>query len=131
MAWYITSAVKLGTPDEQAVKALQGHPETGALRGKHTNKILDNLVIVYTTHERSIYSEVSTEVRSTRRSSFRSVTGLLFCLAGGAIAFKSKLQPTIATNSIESEFIAAVLVAKIAKYLRHYCMKITRLPSTP
>jgi hypothetical protein len=56
MTWSITSAVKLGTPDEQAlVKALQGHPETGALRGKHTNKILDNLVIVYTTHERSIY----------------------------------------------------------------------------
>jgi hypothetical protein len=32
----------------------------------------------------------------------RSVTGLLFCLAGGAIAFKSKLQPTIATSSTES-----------------------------
>jgi hypothetical protein len=36
----------------------------------------------------------------------RSVTGLSFCLAGGAIAFKSKLQPTVATSSTESEFIA-------------------------
>jgi hypothetical protein len=47
----------------------------------------------------------------------RSVTGLSFCLAGGAIAFKSKLQPTVPTSSTESEFIAAVLAAKIAKYL--------------
>jgi hypothetical protein len=30
---------------------LQGHPETGAL----ISKILDDLDIVYTTHERSIY----------------------------------------------------------------------------
>ena len=48
----------------------------------------------------------------------RSITGLNFCLAGAAIAFKSKLQPTIATSLTESEFIAAVHAAKIAKYLR-------------
>ena len=48
----------------------------------------------------------------------RSVTGLVFCLAGGAIAYKSKLQVTIATSSTEAEFIAAVHAAKIAKYLR-------------
>jgi hypothetical protein len=48
----------------------------------------------------------------------RSVTGLVFCLAGGAIAYKSKLQTTVATSSTEAEFIAAVHAAKIAKYLR-------------
>jgi hypothetical protein len=32
------------------LKALHGHPEAGALRGKHFNKILDDLDIVYTTH---------------------------------------------------------------------------------
>jgi hypothetical protein len=48
----------------------------------------------------------------------RSVTGLSFCLAGGAIASKSKLPLTVVTSSTESEFIAAVLAAKIAKYLR-------------
>jgi hypothetical protein len=37
------------------LKALQGHPEAGALWEKHINKILDDLDIVYTTHERSIY----------------------------------------------------------------------------
>ena len=46
------------------------------------------------------------------------VTGLVFCLAGGAIAYKSKLQATVATSSTEAEFIAAVHAAKLAKYLR-------------
>jgi hypothetical protein len=48
----------------------------------------------------------------------RSVTGLVFCLAGGAIAYKLKLQATVATSSTEAEFIGAGHAAKIAKYLR-------------
>ena len=48
----------------------------------------------------------------------RSITGLVFTFASSAIAFKSKLQPTVATSSTECEFIAAVHAAKIAKYLR-------------
>jgi hypothetical protein len=55
---------------------------------------------------------------ATDISTRRSVTGLVFCLAGGAIAYKSKLQVTVATSSTEAEFIAAVHAAKIAKYLR-------------
>jgi hypothetical protein len=34
---------------------LQGHPEAGSLWEEHINKILDDLDIVYTRHERSIY----------------------------------------------------------------------------
>jgi hypothetical protein len=48
----------------------------------------------------------------------RSFTGLVFWLAGGAIAYKSKMQATVATSSTEAEFIASVHAAKIAKYLR-------------
>jgi hypothetical protein len=55
---------------------------------------------------------------ATDVSARRSVTGLVFCLAGGAIAYKSKLQATVATSSTEAEFIAAVHAAKLAKYLR-------------
>lgn len=47
----------------------------------------------------------------------RSITGLIFCLAGGAIAYKSKLQATVATSSTEAEFVGAGHAAKIAKYL--------------
>jgi hypothetical protein len=47
----------------------------------------------------------------------RSVTGLIFCLAGGANAYKLKLQATVTTSLTEAEFIAAVHTAKLAKYL--------------
>jgi hypothetical protein len=46
-----------------------------------------------------------------------SITGLVFQLAGGTIAYKSKMQATVATSSTEAEFIASVHAAKIAKYL--------------
>jgi hypothetical protein len=37
---------------------------------------------------------------------------------GGAICYRSKLQPTVSTSSTEAEFIAAVTAAKAVKYLR-------------
>ena len=48
----------------------------------------------------------------------RSVTGFVFCFAGGAIAYKSKLQTCVATSSTEAEFYAAVHAAKTARYFR-------------
>jgi hypothetical protein len=48
----------------------------------------------------------------------RSVTGYVFMLAGGAVAYKTKLQSICATSSTEAEFLAAVHAAKTAKYLR-------------
>ena len=50
---------------------------------------------------------------ATDTNTWCSLTGIIFCLAGGAIAYKSKLQATVATSSTKAEFIAA----KIAKYL--------------
>ena len=55
---------------------------------------------------------------ATNLADRRSVTGMVFTLAGGAIAYKSKVQATVATSSTEGEFLAAVYAAKTAKYLR-------------
>ena len=55
---------------------------------------------------------------ATVLSNRRSVTGPAFCYSGAAVAYKSKVQPTVATSSTEAEFIACVYAAKIAKYLR-------------
>jgi hypothetical protein len=46
------------------------------------------------------------------------VTGLIFCLTGGVIAYKSKLKATVTTSLTEAESIAAVHAANLAKYLR-------------
>jgi hypothetical protein len=59
----------------------------------------------------------------------RLVSGLVFCYAGGAIAYKMKLQATVATSSTEAEFLAAVHAAKIAKYLRSVLTELGYPPS--
>ena len=38
-------------------------------------------------------------------------------IASGAVAYQSKLQPTVATSSTEAEFIQAVHGGKAVKYL--------------
>jgi hypothetical protein len=54
---------------------------------------------------------------ATNLKTHKSVTGIVFTLAGGAIAYKSKLQATIATSSTKSELIITVTTTKMAKYL--------------
>jgi len=61
----------------------------------------------------------------------KSVTGLVFMLAGGAIAYKSKLQTSTATSSTEAELYAAVSAAKIAMYLRSVLNELGILQSEP
>ena len=46
---------------------------------------------------------------------------ILFCCA--AIAWKSLIQPVIATSSTEAELYAGVTCAKAAKYLRYVLAK--------
>ena len=41
-----------------------------------------------------------------------------FVLSGGVISYRCKTQSITATSSTEAEFLAAVLTAKQAKYLR-------------
>jgi len=48
----------------------------------------------------------------------RSTTGYAFLLCGGAISWRSTTQTICATSSTEAEFLAAVLAAKQARYLR-------------
>ena len=48
----------------------------------------------------------------------RSVTGIVFTLAGGAIAYKSKQQTSVTCSSTEAEAIACLQAAKMARYFR-------------
>ena len=48
----------------------------------------------------------------------RSMTGFIIKLAGGAIYYKSKYQPTIALSSTEAEFVAATEAGKAILYIR-------------
>lgn len=48
----------------------------------------------------------------------RSLTGVCLRLAGGTIAYKTKLQPTIAQSSTEAEFMGASDFGKLLLYVR-------------
>ncbi|MGH7239999.1 MAG: Ty1/Copia family ribonuclease HI, partial [Candidatus Saccharimonadales bacterium] len=47
----------------------------------------------------------------------RSTTGYVFMLAGGAISWKTKKQPTVALSSVEAEYMAATQATKEAIWL--------------
>jgi hypothetical protein len=68
---------------------------------------------------------------ATNLTTRRSVSGLVFCYAGGAIAYKMKLQATVAISSTEAEFLAAVHAANIAKYLHSVLTELGHPPSEP
>lgn len=48
----------------------------------------------------------------------RSLTGINVKLAGGPIAYKTKLQPTVAMSSTEAEFMAACDAGKMMLFIR-------------
>ena len=49
----------------------------------------------------------------------RSLTGFLIMLLGGLIAFKTRIQPTIAHSTGEAELSALSTTGKEARYIRH------------
>ncbi|KAJ9538444.1 hypothetical protein OSB04_031177, partial [Centaurea solstitialis] len=56
----------------------------------------------------------------TDRDDFRSQSGYVFTLNGGAISWKSSKQDTIADSTTEAEYIAASDAAKEAVWLRNF-----------
>ncbi|KAJ9558089.1 hypothetical protein OSB04_012703 [Centaurea solstitialis] len=56
----------------------------------------------------------------TDRDDFRSQSGYVFTLNGGAISWKSSKQDTIADSTTEAEYIAACDAAKEAVWLRNF-----------
>ena len=49
----------------------------------------------------------------------KSTSGYVFVLGGGAISWASKVQPTVAMSTAESEYIAAAATVKESLWLRH------------
>ncbi|KAJ9540535.1 hypothetical protein OSB04_027041 [Centaurea solstitialis] len=63
------------------------------------------------------YSDASFQ---TDRDDFRSQSGYVFTLNGGAISWKSSKQDTIADSTTEAEYIAACDAAKEAVWLKNF-----------
>jgi len=67
---------------------------------------------------------------ATDIKTLHSVTGYVIIYAGAAIAYKAKLQTTVATSLTEAEFIAAVFTTKVVKHLHSICFDRPETPTS-
>ncbi len=68
---------------------------------------------------------------ATDTKTCRSISGYVVIYAGATIAYKAKMQSTVATSSTEAKFIAAVYAAKAVKHLWSVLNDLHLLPSKP
>ncbi|XP_057548061.1 secreted RxLR effector protein 161-like [Amaranthus tricolor] len=65
----------------------------------------------------------------TDKDDFRSQSGFLFCLNGGAVSWKSSKQSSVADSTTEAEYIAAAEAAKEAVWIRKFISDLGVVPS--
>ncbi|XP_038711759.1 secreted RxLR effector protein 161-like [Tripterygium wilfordii] len=63
------------------------------------------------------------------KDNFRSQSGYVFCLNGGAVSWKSSKQKTTADFTTESEYIAASDAAKEAVWIKKFIAELKDVPS--
>ena len=60
---------------------------------------------------------------------FRSQSGYVFCLNGGAVSWKSSKQDTVADSTVEAEYIAASDAAKEAVWIKKFIKALGVVPN--
>ena len=65
----------------------------------------------------------------TDRDDFRSQSGYVFCINGGAVSWKSSKQDTVADSTTEAEYIAASNAAKEAVWIKKFITELGIFPS--
>ncbi|XP_024965874.1 uncharacterized protein LOC112506079 [Cynara cardunculus var. scolymus] len=66
----------------------------------------------------------------TDKDDFRSQSGFVFCLNGGAVSWKSSKQATVADFTTEAEYIAASDAAKEAVWIKKFISQLGVVPSS-
>ena len=60
---------------------------------------------------------------------YKSVSGFIFCLNGGAVSWKSSKQATTADSTTEAEYIAAAEAAKEGVWMKNFIQELDVVPS--
>ncbi|WP_248788860.1 Ty1/Copia family ribonuclease HI, partial [Escherichia coli] len=63
------------------------------------------------------------------KDDFRSQSGYVFCIGGGAVSWKSSKQETVADSTTESEYIAASDAVKEAVWIKKFITELGVVPS--
>ena len=65
----------------------------------------------------------------TDKDDFRSQSGYVFCLNGGAVSWKSSKQDTVADSTTEAEYIASSSAAKEVVWIKKFISELGIVPS--
>jgi hypothetical protein len=95
---------------------------------KYLRRTKDQFLIYGGEEELSVkgYTDASFQ---TDKDDFRSQSGFVFCLNGGAVSWKSSKQETVADSTTEAEYIAASGAAKEAVWIRKFITELGVVPS--
>ena len=95
---------------------------------KYLRKTKDTFLI-YGGEEELIVTGYTDASFQTDKDDFRSQSGFVFCLNGGAVSWKSSKQATVADSTTEAEYIAASDAAKEAVWIKKFITELGVVPS--
>jgi len=99
-----------------------GSPVTVPPRRSNPHDMADDHILPLTDLDRLIgYSDSDWAMDIRHR---RSITGIIFMLSGGAIAWKTRVQPTVSLSTAEAEFLAASDCGRLALFLRAVLLEL-------
>ncbi|WJX29428.1 hypothetical protein P8452_18069 [Trifolium repens] len=95
---------------------------------KYLRRTKDSFLIYGNMEELAVvaYTDASFQ---TDKDDFRSQSGYVFCLNGGAVSWKSSKQETVADSTTEAEYIAASNAAKEAVWIKKFISELGIVPS--
>ncbi|XP_045831284.1 secreted RxLR effector protein 161-like [Trifolium pratense] len=95
---------------------------------KYLRRTKDSFLIFGNMEELAVvgYTDASFQ---TDKDDFRSQSGYVFCLNGGAVSWKSSKQETVADSMTEAEYIAASSAAKEAVWIKKFISELGIVPS--
>ena len=95
---------------------------------KYFNRTKDKFLVFGGMSELCIrgYTDASFQ---TDKDDFRSQSGYVFTLNGGAVSWKSSKQSTVADSTTEAEYIVAAEAAKEAVWIRNFISELGVVPS--
>lgn len=68
---------------------------------------------------------------ASRMDEWKSVSGYVSILQGGAVSWRSKRQDSVSRSSTEAEYIALSDTTQEAIWLHNFCAELKIVPSTP
>ena len=85
--------------------------------------------LVYGGSDELVVSGYTDASFQTDKDDFRSQSGYIFCLNGGAVSWKSSKQDTVADSTTEAEYLAASEAAKEAVWIKKFITELGVIPS--